>query len=405
MIITHIIGNGFDINQGIPTSYAHFYEYYLQLVPDAKETDAVKQFRNQMYSDLKNKRTDLWSDMELALGRVTKDYKEPNDFETAYMDVYNHLMEYIDKAYKYSKVEQFDNPTTTLYQDLMKPWLHLLPRDTVTIEQSIRNNTENHINVLSFNYTDTFNRLAELKKHEGGVLGMEPHTKYYYGGCKHIHHSIDTKDIILGVDNEQQIANSDLASIDSIRNILVKPQTNRELGTLIDRDCLEVISKSDMISLYGVSLGATDHTWWTEIGKRIKKNSDVIVLYFPFVNGIEQLAEIQKPTLRNNKKRELMDAFGIDKSNYKIFENRIFVNFSNNSGRRNIFSNPKRANINDNFEDIMARFQDDGKIVKPDVKKKDPLMVDLIPPHVETSLFEPKRYRARTISYQSTARK
>ena len=32
MNLVHIIGNGFDLNQGLPTSYAHFYEYYFQLV-------------------------------------------------------------------------------------------------------------------------------------------------------------------------------------------------------------------------------------------------------------------------------------------------------------------------------------------------------------------------------------
>lgn len=119
MNITHIIGNGFDINQGIPTSYVHFYEYYLQLVPNDDEPEIVNKFRINLYNALLEHRTELWSDMEIALGKVTEEYDSAEDYNTVYMDVYNHLMEYIDYAYRFSDVENFDNPTKTLYQDLM----------------------------------------------------------------------------------------------------------------------------------------------------------------------------------------------------------------------------------------------------------------------------------------------
>lgn len=101
MNITHIIGNGFDINQGIPTSYAHFYEYYLQLVPNDDEPEIVNKFRINLYNALLEHRTELWSDMEIALGKVTEEYDSAEDYNTVYMDVYNHLMEYIDYAYRF----------------------------------------------------------------------------------------------------------------------------------------------------------------------------------------------------------------------------------------------------------------------------------------------------------------
>ena len=164
MNITHIIGNGFDINQGIPTSYAHFYEYYLQLVPADNENEVIKQFRVRLYHDLMEHKTDRWSDMERALGAETDEYSSAADFEAVYMDVYRHLMEYIDYAYRFSDVAKFDNPENNLYQDLMRPWLHLLPSDIEQVEKSFLKEKDNHVRILSFNYTDTFDRLSDLRK-------------------------------------------------------------------------------------------------------------------------------------------------------------------------------------------------------------------------------------------------
>lgn len=397
MNITHIIGNGFDINQGIPTSYAHFYEYYLQLMPAENESEVVKQFQVRMYNELLEHQTEKWSDMEKGLGVETMQYSSAGDFETVYMHVYNHLMEYIDYAYRLSDVAKFDNPEKTIYQDLIKPWQHLVPSDIEQVEMSFKRVNDVHVRILSFNYTDTFNRVSDLQKRVNGVLGMEHAMTYHYDGCIHIHHALSTHDIILGVDNTDQIANKELAKYESIGNLIVKPQTNHALGTLIDRQCKDTISYSDIISIYGVSLGETDATWWKEIGKRIKSDLDVRVLYFPFEKEIAHVAEIQKPTLRTKYKHQLMDALGIDRSNRKNYENRIFVNFCNNPGGRNIFSNPKKESLSDNFENVMSVLQKEGKIVtpKPVPKTLSGLISPLLQPY--NPLYKPRNYRAKNL--------
>ena len=227
------------------------------------------------------------------------------------------------------------------------------------------------------------------------MLGVEGAITYHYDGCIHIYHSLSSQDIILGVDNTDQIVNKELAKEENIGNILIKPQTNRVLGTLVDRECKEVIGKSDLLSIYGVSLGETDNTWWKEIGKRIKGDLDVKVLYFPYEKDLAQMAVIQSPTLRTKYKRELMDALGIEQSNYKNYENRMFVNFSNTPGKRNIFTNIKRENLVDNFENVMAVIQKEGKIATPKPQRQ--VMSDLESPLLQTPdrLFKPRVYRAK----------
>lgn len=399
MNITHIIGNGFDINQGIPTSYAHFYEYYLQLVSKDDEPEIVKKFRINLYNALLESRSELWSDMEIALGRVTEEYDSAEDYNTVYMDVYNHLMEYIDYAYRYSDVAKFDNPTKTLFQDLMKPWLHLTPSEIEDFEKLFVRVNDNRVKILSFNYTDTFNRISDLGKlAEGGVLGLGSSMTYHFDGTLHIHQDIKNRNIVLGVDNVGQIANKKLAEEESIRDLLVKPQTNSNLGTTIDRQCREVIAQSGIISIYGVSLGKTDQTWWNEIGKRIKADNNVRILYFTYEKEIAQLAEIQKHTLKRRRKRELMAAIGIDEKSYRDYENRIYVNFCNNPGSQNIFNNPKKENLQDNFENVMAVFQKEGKVAVPAPRRQSLSGHDslLLQPPVER-LFTPRHYRAKNL--------
>lgn len=399
MNITHIIGNGFDINQGIPTSYAHFYEYYLQLVSKDDEPEIVKKFRINLYNALLESRSELWSDMEIALGKVTEEYDSAEDYNTVYMDVYNRLMEYIDYAYRFSDVANFDNPTKTLYQDLMKPWLHLTPSEIEDFDKLFVRVNDNRVKILSFNYTDTFNRISDLGKlAEGGVLGLGSSMTYHFDGILHIHQDIKNRNIVLGVDNVGQIANKKLAEDESVRDLLVKPQTNSNLGTTIDRQCREVIAQSGIISIYGVSLGKTDQTWWNEIGKRIKADNNVRILYFTYEKEIAQLAEIQKHTLKRKRKRELMAAIGIDEKSYRDYENRIYVNFCNNPGSQNIFNNSKKENLQDNFENVMAVFQKEGKVAVPAPKRQSLSGLDslLLQPPVER-LFTPRHYRAKNL--------
>lgn len=58
MNIVHVIGNGFDLNQGLPTSYAHFYEYYFQLRPQKSDSESVLKLREKLRDRLYDVQTD-----------------------------------------------------------------------------------------------------------------------------------------------------------------------------------------------------------------------------------------------------------------------------------------------------------------------------------------------------------
>lgn len=402
MNIVHIIGNGFDLNQGLPTSYAHFYEFYFQLMP-REESQTVKKIRELLVTKLYDKRTDRWADLEKTLGEVASDFDSEDEYAEAYLDVYTHLMEYLQGAYKHSELVKFETPENTLYRDLAMPWKHLIPRDRAAIEQHLSSSSnEVHVKVINFNYTDTLERISDLPDKVGKSLGRYDNRNTIYDGCLHVHHKLSNRDVILGVDNTSQIANDKFRNDERIQNYLIKPQTNTGIGNLEDRRCRELIKNAYVISIYGMSVGETDTTWWKEVGKRYKAEPGVRILYFPYVKDIGSVLPIQLPLRRAQAVRELSAKIGVT---YQEAKERIMVNFCNMPGERNIFTNTKQKDTLDNFENTMAMFQEEGVVRKPQSKSlASPFHLDLMPPLQEQEpLFESRIYRKRLSDLENTA--
>ena len=60
----YLIGNGFDLNLGLRSSYKDFYDYYKS---QENDSSVIKGFKSNISNIL-----DKWSDLELALGEYTK---------------------------------------------------------------------------------------------------------------------------------------------------------------------------------------------------------------------------------------------------------------------------------------------------------------------------------------------
>lgn len=209
MKIVHVIGNGFDLNQGLPTSYAHFYEYYFQLRPQESDSDSVLKLRQKLRERLYDEQTDRWADLEKTLGELTTEFESDAEFEEAYLDIYRHLLAYLKAAYENSEVMQFEKLEETIYRDLAMPWKYLVQRESVEFERSLPSE-DVHVNIINFNYTNTLDRLCDLPKSVGKNMGRYDNRSTVYDGCQHVHHKLDTNDIILGVDNANQIHNESL---------------------------------------------------------------------------------------------------------------------------------------------------------------------------------------------------
>lgn len=396
MNIVHVIGNGFDLNQGLPTSYAHFYEYYFQLRPQESDSESVLKLREKLRERLYDEQTDRWADLEKTLGELTTEFESDTEFEEAYLDIYKHLLEYLKAAYDNSEVAQFDKLEETLYLDLAMPWKHLVLRERIAVENGLPSE-DVHVSIINFNYTNTLGRLCDLPKVVGKNIGRFDNRSTTYDGCQHIHHKLENNDIILGVDNANQILNDSFRNNETVMNYLIKPQTNTGLGNMEDAHCAQLIRKARIICIYGMSIGETDTTWWKEIGNRLITEPGVRVLYFPYVNDINSVLPIQLPIRRSEHIRNLCKIFGVKPSDVK---GRILVNFCNLTGQRNIFTNPSRKDVNENFEHTMALFQERGVIFKPQPKSTvGRLSLETVSPIETKRLFEPRVYRKKNPAF------
>ena len=98
--------------------------------------------------------------------------------------------------------------------------------------------------------------------------------------------------MIVGVNDVSQIANPRFANDRDIISEIVKPVQNDEARTNYARKAKNIIDKSAIICIYGMSLGETDGFWWNYIADWLlkdKKRALVILRYeenynkrFPF---------------------------------------------------------------------------------------------------------------------------
>lgn len=392
MNIVHVIGNGFDLNQGLPTSYAHFYEYYFQLRPHESDSESVLKLREKLREKLYDEQTDRWADLEKTLGELTTEFESDAEFEEAYLDIYRHLLEFLKAVYDNSEVAKFEKLEETIYRDLAMPWKHLVLRERVELESSLPLE-DSHMSIINFNYTNTLDRLCDLPKSVGKNMGRYDNRSTIFDGYHHVHHKLDSNDIILGVDNANQIMNENFRNDETVQNYLIKPQTNTGLGNMVDSRCFDLIRHARIICIYGMSIGETDITWWKEIGNRLMKDNNVRVLYFPFVSDIANVLPIQQTLRRNQQIRHLCKYLGVKANDVK---GRVLVNFCNLPGQRNIFTNNSRKDAKENFEHTMALFQEKGVIFKPQSKTLDSrLSLETISPIESKQLFEPRVYRKK----------
>ena len=264
MNITLIIGNGFDLNLGLPTSYKYFYDYYLSL----QNEDNNRKIREIMEKDLPN-----WADLEERLGAISSEYKSADAYIDDIDDVSEKLVEYMQVVDDLD-IPSFDDFASIVYNDICDFARYLDTAQKNNLEQfmkAISNKDEIHLDVITFNYTSVFERIFE-SWYENSIHGkIKEHTLY------HIHQKLDEHGILLGVNDISQIANESFRQNYEVKAAIVKTFANSDSQNGIDKACEEAITHADIIILFGTSIGKTDQYWWNFIGNSMNGNRKRLV--------------------------------------------------------------------------------------------------------------------------------
>jgi hypothetical protein len=335
--ILYIIGNGFDLNIGLNTSYKDFYEYFKrQSNEDAfyeNVDERIKERINEWIEDVEKTPFDTWADLESALGEYTNEFDSVEEFEGFYLKISDELSKYIQL--EESKLTSFDKEKSKLSQDFIWPWAYMSNKDKHSIQifcETCRNDSEWVVNIINFNYSQTIEKLLNFTTDGRKLLGNSIYKREtFLSTIVHIHGVAgDEETILLGVNDIYQIKNESFRTDENLLDIIVKPQTNQKMGSEIDERCINFFNKANLICIFGSSFGETDKMWWKLLGEQIKRDN-CRVIYFVYENP--PIPKNHKQLLPR-KKRECKD-FILSKTGFihqekENVKDKVFIEYNTN---------------------------------------------------------------------------
>lgn len=203
-----IIGNGFDLNLGLKTSYKDFIQ--------SDNFKTLVENKNSM-AEYFNEKNELnnWVDIEKEITKYSIKVKDEDlNIKKDFVEIKSALTNYLEKAQK----EEINKDSKAFK----------------ILEEEI-----NSIDIIfNFNYTDSIFRIAE-------ILKQDIEKKHW-----HIHGSIKEQDIIFGVEDNARIHNE---------HIFLKKAYNKNYGKYSIK---KMFNKENEIIIFGYSLGITDSSYF-----------------------------------------------------------------------------------------------------------------------------------------------
>lgn len=278
MSITFLIGNGFDLGFGINTSYSSFLDYYLQI--DTSDTD-IKIFKERIKNARNDEVENKWADCEIAKGEDTRNYDEGVMFLKCWGDFFSELLGYLKAECDRIDEDGYADYCAELKRSLIGFDQALTPKDGDIVRNNPRYYKQENIifSFISFNYTDCLDKCVDK-------LGNTTLKEWYSGGTRrayistvvHPHGCMTGGNYIFGVNDASQVANQALLEDADIEIDIIKHSGNSSCKNYQEDEAIEIIKQSDLIFIYGMSLGKTDKLWWARIGNWLCASADHLLI-------------------------------------------------------------------------------------------------------------------------------
>lgn len=244
-----VIGNGFDLNLGLPTSYSHF----------LKSSNFNELFikDNQIAINLQNKKNlENWVDVEACLKDYADQYSAQNGdydiFKNNYIELLEKFSEYLNSL-NYNKI----NEESRAYKFIVS---------SAICEDEVAN-----VLIYNFNYTPTIKNI--LIKHGWSASDFtEKHI--------HVHGNLDS-DIVFGIQDD---------TIKTRIHTLIKKATRPGFKSC---NLPEDLQKGYDIAVFGYSLGVTDEMYFNRpfsgLSSGAKSHISDMELYYHGESGLEEI--------------------------------------------------------------------------------------------------------------------
>lgn len=325
MNLLWIIGNGFDLNLGLKTSYRGFIDsVYLNSLPNPE----MERRRDELFDRVSRlgpgaaEQRDNWADLEKLLGDVSVFYDDISEFEATFEDIEGLLSKYI---WEQNGIVGNDIPNEAV--DCFRRSIYEFDGSVSEADARKLKNPRKMRDCVSFssitlNYTTLFDRMVNKMKGDGPYANTRIVDGLTYGDVAydplHPHGVVadgGVDSIIFGVSNQEQIKNDEFSRDANFIESWVKQNRNEYYGNSNTNKIRRLIESADLICMFGCSFGETDDYIWRMVGEALKKNSNLRVASFVYGLGDKTRQRVSVFQRKRDIQFNLLSrAFGIEYS-------------------------------------------------------------------------------------------
>lgn len=291
MGVTYLIGNGFDISAGLNTRYSDFYKYMIS------KSEIGEIGKNNILENIRHN-CELWSNLELRLGEYTQYIADDNvkldEFFEEKFEIDTMLMKYLRLEQERIDWEN-NNSVQKVRENFLKYFYNFYDLFTPAEKEKIVkiiNNSKSVYKVISFNYTDVIEKCIKLTSNDIELV--------------YLHGSLEKDNAILGVNDAEQIKNDFFKNSEDMLISMNKLEINNDIGEFTVSKAKNILENSDIVCIYGMSIGDTDKYWWQEIVNNLKEGLTQMVVIFSYIPELNINNRVQYRRKREEIKNQLL---------------------------------------------------------------------------------------------------
>ena len=331
MNITFLIGNGFDRNLGLNTTYSDFIGVYKN--SEAK-TDTLRKFRFDI-----NENEQLWSSAELAFGQYTGKFGEGEAelFAECQADFCENLARFLKEQELRINYTSAKDAIIKAFSRLNN-FISVFPsQENAALNTVYKNRASEGIvfNFICYNYTQTLDKCISVLKQKSATIGSHNHgtlkLNHTIGQICHVHGTVD-KEMVFGVNDETQVLNPGMFNCengDLYKNLLIKKKANASYMENTDEKAAHLLEGSSIIYIYGMSIGDTDNLWWNRISVWLAANTAHHLILQKYEMPKKGTFPIQYQLYEREQRRQFLNHSQLDEEKRRGIENRIHITGEN----------------------------------------------------------------------------
>ena len=331
MNITFLVGNGFDRNLGLKTTYSDFIAWY-KATPHKSET--LRLFREHI-----NENEELWSAAEEELGKYTATFEKGAGaaFHECHSDMCDHLAEYLkgqQSKVQYQVVSKEIEDAFSQLKSLSAPF-HTQEKAVLDGVLSSRKSENVVFNFITYNYTNTLMQCLEIVKKKQGLLGSHRYSNtthnHAVGAIHHVHGTVNGQ-MVFGVNDTSQITKPEIFECkngDLYQQILIKQNANQGYQENADTEGKKLIDGSHLLYIYGMSIGATDKLWWERVCAWLAGSADRHVIFYCYSMPAEGVIDTAYKIAEREARQRITQYSKLDDQKKQAIESRIHITNTN----------------------------------------------------------------------------